>query len=155
MSLSFLWIVYITRVAGGEVRTCGFRRTSSTLDKAPKLRDSVRLKFLESLSVTFPSISSETWAMYSSAITGSSMFFDSLFLVYFGACLKTAVTFPLFLNVAMILREKLCQLWKLNWFFVFVTKMSICSIVREKEFQQKQTVNDVKLSTITKGYQFI
>ena len=31
-----------------KVRTCGFRRNSSSLDKAPKIHDSVRLNSLES-----------------------------------------------------------------------------------------------------------
>ena len=31
-----------------QVRTCGFRRNSSSLDKAPKIRDSVRLNSFES-----------------------------------------------------------------------------------------------------------
>ena len=39
-----------------QVRTCGFRRNSSSLDKAPKIRDSVRLNSFESLLLTLPSI---------------------------------------------------------------------------------------------------
>ena len=35
-----------------QVRTCGFWRNSSSLDKAHKMRDSVRLNFLESFLVT-------------------------------------------------------------------------------------------------------
>ena len=57
--------------------------------------------------VTLPPISSETWVMYSSAIPGLSVFGDWLFLVNFGVCLETAANFLLFLNVAIILREKL------------------------------------------------
>ena len=47
-----------------QVRTCGFGRNSSSLDRAPKIRDSVRLNSLENFLVTLPSISSETWEMY-------------------------------------------------------------------------------------------
>ena len=46
-----------------QVRTCGFRRNSSSFDKAPKIRDSVLLNSFESFLVTLPSISSETWQM--------------------------------------------------------------------------------------------
>ena len=115
-----------------QVRTCGFRRNSSSLDKAPKMRDSVRINSWESFLLTLPSISSETWVMYSSAIPGLSVFCDWLFLVFSGVSLETAAKFPLFLNVAMILREKLCQLRRLNWLFNFVRTMSISSIVRGK-----------------------
>ena len=100
--------------------------------------DSVRLNSLESFSVNLPSISSETWAMYSSAIPGSSVFCDWLFLVFSGVSIETACNFLLFLNVAMILREKLCQLWRLNWFLNFVTKMSISSIMREKDLNKSK-----------------
>ena len=74
MNLVLLWIIYITRVASREHRfrtgiaygffellfldipgtateqvpTCGFRQLSSSLDRAPKMRDSVRLNSLES-----------------------------------------------------------------------------------------------------------
>ena len=102
----------------------------STLDKALKMRDSVLLHSLESFLVTFPSISSETWVIYSSAISGISVFCNWLFLVFSGVSLETAANFLLFLNVAMILKEMLCQLWRLNWFFNFVTTFSICSIMR-------------------------
>ena len=71
-----------------QTRTCGLRRNSSSLDKAPKMRELLRLNSWE----------------------------------------------------------------RLNWFFDFVTKMPISSIMRENRFQQKQTVNDVKFSTIPKGY---
>ena len=39
-----------------RVRICGFRRNSSSFDKAPKIRDSVRLNSFESFLVTLPSI---------------------------------------------------------------------------------------------------
>ena len=43
-----------------QVRTCGFRRNSSSFDKAPKILDSVLLNSFESFFVTLPPISSET-----------------------------------------------------------------------------------------------
>ena len=48
-----------------QVGTCGFRRNSSTIDKAHKTHDSVLLNSLENFFVTLPSISPETWEMYS------------------------------------------------------------------------------------------
>ena len=62
-----------------QVRTCGFRRNSSSFDRAPKIRDFVRLNSFESFLVTVPSIFSETWEMYSWAIFGSSVFCISFF----------------------------------------------------------------------------
>ena len=100
-----------------QVRTCGFRRKSSSSDKAPKKRDSVRLNSFESFLVTLPSISSETWEMYSWAISGSSVFCDWPFFVFSGVSLETAANFLLVLKVAMILGENFCHLWRLNWFF--------------------------------------
>ena len=97
-----------------QVRTCGFRRNSSSLNKVPKIRDSVRLNSFESFLVTLTSLSSQTWEMYSWAIAGSSVLCDWLFLVFSGVSLETAANFLLFLKVAMILREKFCQLWILN-----------------------------------------
>ena len=83
------------------------------------MRDSVRLNSLESFLVNLPSISSETWEMYSWAIPGSSVFCDWLFLVFFVVSLETAANFLLFLNVAMILRQKFRQLWGLNFFNLY------------------------------------
>ena len=88
---------------------------SKKLDKAPKMRDYVQLNSSESFLVTTPSISSETWVMYSSAIPGLSVFCDWLFLVFAGVSLEAAANFLLFLNVATILRKKLRQLCRLNW----------------------------------------
>ena len=101
-----------------QVRTCGFRRNSSSLEKAPKIRDSVRLKTFESSLVTLPSISSEIWEMYSWANSGSSVFRDWLFLVFSGVSLETAASFLLF--------SKLPWYWKKSsassggWIDVFI-----------------------------------
>ena len=93
--------------ATDQVRTCGLRRNSSSLEKAPKICGSVRLNSFESFLVTLRSISSETWEMYFWAISGSSVFFDWLFLVFSGVSIKTATNFLLFLEAAMMLREVL------------------------------------------------
>ena len=46
-----------------QVRTCGFKKNLSNLDRAPNIPDSVRLNSFESFLVTLSSISSETWEM--------------------------------------------------------------------------------------------
>ena len=84
-----------------QVQNYGLRINSSSSDKAPKMRDSVRLIFWD------VSISSETLVMYSLAITKLSGFRDWFFLVFFGVSLETAANFLSFLNVAMIQRENL------------------------------------------------
>ena len=96
-----------------QVRTCGLRRNSSSLDKTPKMRDSVRLNSWESFSMTLPSIFSETWVIYSSAIPGLSVFCDWLFLEFSGVFLEIASNFLLFHKVPMTLKEKLvsCEDW--------------------------------------------
>ena len=54
--------------------------------------------------------------MYSSAIPGWSVFCNWLFLSVAGVSLETAANFLLLVNVDMILKEKLCQLWRMIWF---------------------------------------
>ena len=102
-----------------HVRTCGFRRNSSSLDRAPKIRDSVRVNFFESFLFTLPSISSETWEMHFWAIPGLRVFCDWVFLVTSGVSLETAANSLLFHKVAMILREKLSAV-KTELKFLFV-----------------------------------
>ena len=97
----------ILGIATEQVRICGFWRKPSSSDKAPKMRDSVQLNSWESFLVTLPSISSETWVMYSSAILGWIVFCDWLLLVSSGVSLETGVNFLLFLNVAVFLRKSL------------------------------------------------
>ena len=89
------------------VRICWFKRNSSNLDRAPKMRDSVRLNSWDSFLVTLPSISSETFVIYSSLILGMDVFRDWPFLGC-SSCvsLVTAANFRLFLNVAIFWREK-------------------------------------------------
>ena len=52
--------------------------------------------------------------MYSSAIPRLSVFSNWYFFVFLGVSLETATNFLLFLNVAIILSEKLvsCEDWK-------------------------------------------
>ena len=83
------------------------------------MRDSGRLYFRESFLVTLPSISSETWLMYTSAITRLSVFCDWFILLFSGVSLETAESFFIFLNVTMILREQLCHLRRLNRFLFY------------------------------------
>ena len=86
--------------------------------------DSLRLKSSEKFLETPPSISSEIWALYYSAIPGSSVFCDWLCLVFSGVAPETVANFLLFLDIAMILRENrwnwgICQFWRLNWFLIW------------------------------------
>ena len=114
---SELLFLGVPGTATEQVQTCGLTRNSSRFDKTPKMRDSVRLNSLQIFLVTLPSFSSETLEMYFWTIPRSSVFCDWLFLVFSGVSLETATISLLILNVVMILREKLCQFWRLNWFF--------------------------------------
>ena len=85
------------------VRICGFKRNSSNLDIAPKMRDSVLLHSWDSFLVTMPSISSKTFVIYSSLILGTDWpFLECSFCV----SLVTSANFRLFLNVAMFFKKK-------------------------------------------------
>ena len=144
MSLLLLWIILITRVVGREhrfgtgiaygtipsgfpifwvnvpgcpgtateqVRPCGFMRNSSNLDKAPKIQDSVLPNSWDSFWVILPWISSKTCVIYSSV-------------------------FP---KVVMILKEKFCQLWRLNWIFNSITKANVSSCYEGKVWIKANT----------------
>ena len=89
-----------------SVRTCGFKRNSSNLGRAPKMRDSVLLNSWDSFSVFIPSISSETCVMYSSLIPETDVFCESLFLGWSRASLETAANFRLFLSVGILSEGK-------------------------------------------------
>ena len=58
----------------------GFRRNSSSRDRAPKMRLSVLLNSLVNFLVTLPSISSETWVIESSCDLGAVEFCAKLLL---------------------------------------------------------------------------
>ena len=90
----------------GCVCTCEFKRNSSSLDRAPKMRDSVLLNSCYSFLVTLLSISSETCVIHSPLILGTGTFRDRPFL-RFSSCVSfaTAANFRLFLLVAIFWRE--------------------------------------------------
>ena len=145
---SELLFLDVPGTATEQVRTCGFRRNLSSLDKASNMRDSVRLNFWESLLVTFSSVSSETWVMYSSAIPGISVFCDWLFLVFSGVSPETAANFLLFVNVSIILTEKLVS--SEDWSDVYFPKQIGRLLFFEgKGFSKMQTVNDAKCKQLT------
>ena len=89
------------------VRICRFKRSSSNLEREPKMPDSVLLNSWVSFLVTRPSISSETCVIYSSLILGTEVFHDWPFLGC-SSCvsLVTAANFRLFLNVAIFSKGK-------------------------------------------------
>ena len=101
------------------VRICWFRRNSSNLDRAPKMRDSVLLNSWDSFLVTLPSISSESCVIYSSLILGTDVFRDWPFLE-FSSCvsLVTAANFRLFLNVAIFLMGKMLRSYE-DWIILY------------------------------------
>ena len=101
------------------VRICWFKRNSSNLDRAPKMRDSILLNSWDSFLVILPSISSETCVIYSSLILGTDVFRDWPFLG-FSSCdsLVTAANFRLFLNVAIFLKGKCYAVMKTELFCI-------------------------------------
>ena len=84
---------------------CGFKRNSSNLDRAAKMRDSFLLNSWDSFLVTLLSISSETGAVYSSLVLGTDVFLDWPFLEI-SSCVSvvTFANFRLFLNVAIFFK---------------------------------------------------
>ena len=115
-----------------QVRTCGFKRNSSSFDKAPKIRDSVLLNSFDSFLVTLPSISSETWEMYSWVSSGSRTFGALPLLVFSGVSLETAANFLLFLNVAIKLGKRFSQRWRLNFLLYFLYSNYAPLLIRGK-----------------------
>ena len=103
------------------VRICGFKRNSSNLDGAPKKRDSVLLNSSDSFLVTLPSLSSETWVIYSSSILGMDVFRDWP-LLGCSSCISLvmAANFRLFLNVASFEGKSATQLWRLIFFYLLI-----------------------------------
>ena len=101
------------------VRIYGFKRNSSKLYRAPKMRESVLLNPWDIFLVTLPSISLETCVMYSSLVLGKDVFRDWPFLG-FSSCvpLLTAANFRLFLNVAIFLKGKCYAVMKTDLFCI-------------------------------------
>ena len=96
-------------------RTCWFKKSSSNLNRAPKMRDSVLLKSWDSFLVTVPSFSLETCVMYSSVIPGTDVFCDWLFRECSCVSLKQLLTFSCFFMLPTFWREKAQQCWRLNF----------------------------------------
>ena len=131
-SSSFVpWLsTFVFRNVSGTVpeciRTCWFRRNSSNLDRAPKMRDSILLNSWDSFLVTLPSISAESCVIYSSLILGTDVFRDSPFLGFsFCISLVTAANFRLFLNVAIFWREKCYAVLKTELVFYLLIKLRL------------------------------
>ena len=133
---SELLILDVPGTATEQVRTCGFRRNSSSFDSAPKIRDSVLLNSFQSFLVILPPISSETWEMWSWVASGSSVFCTLLFLVLSGVSMETAASFLLFRKVAMRLRVKFYQRWRLNLCFYLYNSKNLL-LLWGKRFQSK------------------
>ena len=139
--LSKLLLLEVPGATTEQVRTCGFKRNSSSFDKAPKIRDSVLLNSFESFLVTLPSISSETWEIYSWVSSGSRTLGAFPLLVLSGVSLETAANFLLFLNVAILLGENLfsCEDWIFLLYFLYSNDAPL--LIRGKEssrFKQSQ-----------------
>ena len=101
------------------VRICGFKRDSSNLDRALKMRDSVLLNSWDSFLATLSSIFSETCVIYSSLILGSDVFRGWPFLGC-SSCLSlvTAANFQLFFFAAIFLKEKCYAIMKTDIVFI-------------------------------------
>ena len=84
-----------------NVRICGFKRKSSDIDRAPKIRDSILLNSWDNFLVTLPSIFPETCVIFSSVIPETDVLCDWLFLGHSCVSLDTAANFHLFLNVVI------------------------------------------------------
>ena len=141
-------VLDVPGAAAEQIRTCGFRRNSSSLDKAPKRRDSVRLISFKSFWVTLLSISSKTWEMWFRAILESSLYCDWLFLVFSGIPLATAANFHLFLKVAMILKGKVLSAVQTDLKCYFFKKVMISSC-----YEGKVSMKTKQLKISTKKYQ--
>ena len=114
-----------------QVQTCEFRRNSSSLDKAPRSRDSVLLNSLESFLVTLPSIPSKIWSMCSSAIPDQVCFVTDCSL-YFLVFLSFLSLLP---QNSYDSEGKTTSVVKTELIFI-CNKMSIASIMREKVFNK-------------------
>ena len=106
------------------VRIFWFKRDSSNLDRAPKMRDSVLLNSWDSFLLTLPSISSESCVIYSSLILGTDVFRDwpflGFFLLYF-SCNGFQVSFVS--QCCHLLGGKMLRSYE-DWIsFVFVNRL--------------------------------
>ena len=107
------------------VRICWFKRNSSNLDRAPKMRDTVLLNSWDSFLLTLLLISSETCVIYFSLILGTNVFRDWPFLGS-SSCVSfvTAANFRLFLNVSFF-EGKMLRSYE-NWItFYWLIKLRL------------------------------
>ena len=101
------------------VRISGFKKNSSNLDRAPKMRDYVLLNSWDSFLVTLPSISSESCVICSWLMLGTDVFRDWPFQgCSFCVSLATAANFRLFLNVAIFLKGTFYAVMKTELVFI-------------------------------------
>ena len=74
-----------------------------------------------------------------------------MFLVLSSAFLETAATFLSFFDVSVILREKLGQLCRLNWFLKFLTEVLVSSFYQGKSSYESKQLTFPKKEYNTKG----
>ena len=126
---SRLLLLDVPGTATEQVRTCGFKRNSSSFDKAPKMRDSVLLNSIESFLVTLPSISSETWEIYSWVSSGSRMFCVLPILALSGFLLKLRLISFYFSTLPSSLGKRFYQRWRLNFYFIFLNTVKLLFLI--------------------------
>ena len=106
----------------------------------------LKIPLHERFLVTFPSILSETWVKYSSAIPDLVCFVTDCSLYF----LLLLVKLPLIFSYYSVLPSSWgkssvsCEDWT---DLIFLTNLSISSIMREKCFHKNKTVHDVELTT--------
>ena len=121
------FLVFYIRVPGCSQNGYGVcpylwvqKSNSSNLDRAPKMRDSILLNIWEKFLVTLPSISSQTWVIYTSLILGMDVYRDWPFPgCSFCVFLDMITSFHLFLNIAIFRREKLPNSSE-DWIIIFL-----------------------------------
>ena len=94
--------------------TSGFMRQSPGRDSAPKMQFCILLNSWDNFFLTLPSISSETWVMYSFCDLGTFEFCAKLLL---GCSLFSAASFLLFLKVAALYGKRNDQRLILDYLF--------------------------------------
>ena len=113
LGMRFFWfLVSHVRVPEGSrkwsiIRTCRLRRSLTSLDSAPKICDSVLLKYWVSFLMTLPTISSEACLIYSSLIFGTDVFSEWPFHgCSFCVFLATTAKLDVFLQCCHLLKAK-------------------------------------------------
>ena len=118
--LPVFWVVIPgrSRNSSGACPYLRVQKNSSSFDKAPKICHSIRLNFWDSFLLTLPSISSDTWVMYSSIIPGTKVFCDWPFLALSWVSPEMAANFRLFLSVVIMRRKEKLNSFE-DWIRVF------------------------------------